>query len=350
MGERRDSTKAGSDSAKKKEEPPCFCPCCKKTVGKKEKALQCEICNEWSHIKCLDYLESEYQFLKDHQSVHWFCDQCNKSIASVIKEVSKQNHRQDKIEQDLGRLNIDYINRTTEVDKKLKELSDKVVGIDTKIDNIVEAKLVESLAKPSFASILAKEVEDSLAKPSFSSIVAKEVDDKLSKVSTDVTKVQLALDSAKKNVDEDKDRDSRASNIILYRVAEGATKDETVKNDKAFCSELCKEVLGIDVAEKDFKAIFRLGRAESGKTRPLLVQFREKTLKNQIMESMYKLKGADDKFKNISVTHDMTQKERDECKALVAEAKEKQTGESGEYIWRVRGLPGQLKLVKTKKH
>ena len=68
------------------------------------------------------------------------------------------------------------------------------------------------------------------------------------------------------------------------------------------------------------------------------------------MECLYKLKDADNKFKNISVTHDLTESERNECKLLVAEAKQKQSEESGEFIWRVRGLPGQLKLIKFKKH
>ena len=149
---------------------------------------------------------------------------------------------------------------------------------------------------------------------------------------------------------EQNDRESRGNNIIIYRVAEGATKEETSKNDKVFCMELCNSALEVEAKEIDFKSIFRLGRFESGKNRPIIIQIREKTLKNQIMESLYKLRGADDKFKNISITHDLTQKERADCKALVEEAKKKQTEEAGEFIWRVRGLPGQLKLTKIRKH
>ena len=67
------------------------------------------------------------------------------------------------------------------------------------------------------------------------------------------------------------------------------------------------------------------------------------------MESLFKLRTAEDKFRNISI-HDLTQKERAECKTLIEEAKKKQAEEQGEFIWRVRGLPGQLKLTKLKKH
>jgi hypothetical protein len=39
------------------------------------------------------------------------------------------------------------------------------------------------------------------------------------------------------------------------------------------------------------------------------------------------------------------------CRQLVAEAKQKQEeDESGEYIYKVRGLPGQMKIIKIKRN
>lgn len=111
---------------------------------------------------------------------------------------------------------------------------------------------------------------------------------------------------------------------------------------------MVNEVLEIDAKEQDFK-IFRLGKRDKP-NRPLMIQCREKTLKNRIMESLYKLRDADVKFKNISVSHDLTADERTECKSLVEEAKNRQKDEQGEFYWRVRGLPGHLKLVKIKKN
>ena len=43
----------------------------------------------------------------------------------------------------------------------------------------------------------------------------------------------------------------------------------------------------------------------------------------------------------------MTKLEREQCKKLVAEAKAQET--SGEFIFRVRGPPGAMKIVKLKK-
>ena len=41
----------------------------------------------------------------------------------------------------------------------------------------------------------------------------------------------------------------------------------------------------------------------------------------------------EDKFKSINVSHDMTKKQRAECKALVAEAKQKTENESGDCVY-----------------
>jgi len=47
------------------------------------------------------------------------------------------------------------------------------------------------------------------------------------------------------------------------------------------------------------------------------------------------------------VTHDITKPERDECKGIVTEAKDKEAqDQSAEYIYRVRGLPGKMKIIK----
>jgi hypothetical protein len=130
--------------------------------------------------------------------------------------------------------------------------------------------------------------------------------------------------------------------------SESDSREERMKADKGFCMLLLNEALELDAQESDIKSVFRLGK-KGQSNRPLLIQFREKTVKNRVMKSLFKLKRADDKFMNMSVTHDLTHLERTECKTLVEEAKKKQQEEQGEFYWRVRGLPGQLKLVKIRK-
>ena len=53
------------------------------------------------------------------------------------------------------------------------------------------------------------------------------------------------------------------------------------------------------------------------------VEFKSRTTKNQIMESLSKLKSAEESFRRLSITHDMSLRERIQCKQLVSDAKDK---------------------------
>ena len=55
-----------------------------------------------------------------------------------------------------------------------------------------------------------------------------------------------------------------------------------------------------------------------------MIQFREREIKNLALESLTKLRIAENKFKCISVCHNLTKAERDQCKKLIEEAKKNQ--------------------------
>ena len=65
------------------------------------------------------------------------------------------------------------------------------------------------------------------------------------------------------------------------------------------------------------------------------------------MNNLYKLKNLEEKFKNLSIAHDMTKQERKECKDLVEEAKKQSAEDTTEnYIYRARGAPGAMQIVR----
>ena len=67
------------------------------------------------------------------------------------------------------------------------------------------------------------------------------------------------------------------------------------------------------------------------------------------MESLYKLNNVDKKFKGINIAHELTMNERLECRNLVAEAKQKEADDtSREYLYRVCGTPGKMRIVQIK--
>ena len=129
------------------------------------------------------------------------------------------------------------------------------------------------------------------------------------------------------------------SELIIETVPESkeARADDRNKEDISFCLQMFNNVLQAGVAEEDFVHVFRLRRrGEDGEARPLMVQLASYTFKNLIMESLYKLRHAQQKFKGVTVSHDMTKSESEECKRLVNDAKAMSEQDSlGEFLYRV---------------
>jgi len=57
------------------------------------------------------------------------------------------------------------------------------------------------------------------------------------------------------------------------------------------------------------------------KKRPLLIEFSSGHIKNVVQENVTKLGSAKDRFECITISHNMTIKEREQCRELVKEAK-----------------------------
>jgi len=158
----------------------------------------------------------------------------------------------------------------------------------------------------------------------YSSKIKNEVDQHLSGMDSMNTKI----DEVRKKTIVEQDKENRACNIVLYNVCEpqASNLEERGKEDREFCLELFNKVLRVPINEENMKKFVRMGKVElvqAEKARPILIKFRDRVLKNMIMESLGKLKGADEKYKKFIFTHDMTVEDREEYKQLVAEAKKK---------------------------
>ena len=153
---------------------------------------------------------------------------------------------------------------------------------------------------------------------------------------------------------EEADKSSRVNNIIIYNAVESEANTylERQREERDFCVNLMKDVLKVGFEEGDIKKLFRLGkRREDGKERPLLIQFSDGRVKNLVMENAGKLSQAKGKFEKVTISHDMTVKEREQCRLLVSEAKQKQADDvSGEWLYKVRGPPGQMKIIRIKNY
>ena len=77
----------------------------------------------------------------------------------------------------------------------------------------------------------------------------------------------------------------------------------------------------VQMEKDDINKIIRLGKPEQGKSRPLHIVMEEVEKNQALFANLNKLTDAPDNIRKISVTNDLTKKERDEIRALKDEAK-----------------------------
>jgi len=350
---RKDSSKDSKEIEK--------CGNCLKLVKEKEKGIQCELCDDWFHAPCVDLPDEAYKLLGKLEAVHWFCQKCNGNFRRVFSSVTKLETKVDKLEGQLIdiKTNVkgseEFCER--ECSKVKHDLQELKVTLEAKLAdavNSVRAEVDTCLNKNSkeISAVSTKMAEIfNEQETSWNEVVKKEVDRSLGLVSEDIEEVQRTLVETRAQATEQIDKESRRNNIILYKVPESdkSRAEDRNKDDVAFSLQLFNNSMQLGISDEDLIQVFRLGRRDDDVPRPLMIHLASYTCKNLIMESLYKLKHADMKFKRIIVAHDMTRTERDECKKLVAEAKSlSEQDNSGEYLYRVRGKPGQMRVIKIK--
>ena len=319
-------------------------------VGEKDDGIQCEICQTWFHPKCVDVSAELYGYLQKCANIHWYCDTCNKGIGQVVEELSKVKNRQEnteimmqKVNHEIERLSnrsADEFNKIrAELDKHIGILTSKVEDIGTKkMDNVVE-----------FRDIVRQQIEEDM-QTRVGDTIKKELTSQVGEVQQTIDESKEFARSIREEKAEQKDMESRRCNVILYRIPESneMLAEERNKQDMSACEHFFN-AFNVGFDRGDIRRVQRLGRRNENSPRPVLVQFGSRHIKNLIMESLYKIKSMDIRFQNIIVAHNLTKKQREECKALVEEAKAKTEQESGDYIYRVRGPPGMMRMVKLRK-
>ena len=123
----------------------------------------------------------------------------------------------------------------------------------------------------------------------WSEVVKREVNKSLETVTDDIQAVQHTLTETRAHATEMRDKESRWNNVIIYKVPERTAPraEDRNKEDVSFCLQLFNNCLNVGIN------VFRLGRPDdNAPPRPLMVQLATYTLKNLVMESLFKLKQA----------------------------------------------------------
>lgn len=315
------------------------CGLCPKKVGESDKGLQCELCDAWFHCKCIAIKEELYELMQEQEGMHWFCKTCNSGAEKMLQIVLKMQANLEKVEKEVKDIKEGLTETRLGLEGRIEKCEQRIRALGGDVNDMQE-KAKEQMDEKQQGKL-------------WSDIVRVQVDDKFGKVEGEMSKVMNSLQESKERLQDERDHDSRMNNAIIHRVVESKadTSEMRYAEDLQFCLGLMQDALEMDIDKNDIKKISRLGKKGEG-VRPLLVQFKSKVTKNGLMESLQKLRNAESMYKNLSIVHDMTKKERDECRKLVLEAKQKEesVGTVGEWIFRVRGMPGNMKIVKLKRY
>lgn len=277
---------------------------------------------------------------KDFESKKQELDTAIKDFASTfIEEARTTSEKMNNLDKSVEDIKKELVIIKQDHKSELKKLSDEVKDIKKDQEEKNNDKQIEELTQAF------------LKDTAWSDIVKKEVDNKIENVSVELSSIQKMVDATKGLVEEERDKEARSKNILLYNLPESSDSsyEERQNHDKSHVLNILRELIDKEFQESEIQKFFRLGKMDNGKnkTRPVLVQFVDKMTKNYLMNNLYNIRKTS--FKDLVITHDMTIKERDQCKKLVEEAKLKeQTETSGEWKFRVRGPPGQMRVVKLK--
>ncbi len=294
------------------------CGKCSAEIQEGDHGLQCERCDTWYCISCLNLSENEYEVLSLRADLHWFCDECeNKALHAVRndQEIEERcNTYMKNINERLERNETEI--KTKASINQLATLEEKIQGEITSLkDNIQQLKPGTSDSSSGNGNIIGQ-------------------------VCTQL-----------------KDRDNRANNLVIYRAIESTSnlKDERIKHDKEIVDKL---YIATSHGSLNHKCR-RLGKKALGPTRedgtlqqnrPLLVTFETNDDKMKVMKNLQALRSAEDMLKVLSVAHDMSKEEREVNNKLRVEAKKlNDENEEENFIYVVRGEPWNRKIQKVRK-
>jgi PHD-finger len=255
------------------------CDDCGKLVLDQDKGLQCEACEAWFHANCQGMNEDTYKIV-GQACIHWFCKTCDKAVSKMFKSIANIKVRQDKMEQTLDKA-VQDINT---VKAEIIQMSNLSKELDTKLEIIIEAKLVESVEEL-----------------------------KKSKESEPIMVAGLKRDEVLEEIEIEK----RRLNLVIMGIKE-ENEDETA----------VKDLFTVLVGSKAVKAVIsveRIGRTQAGKIRPIRVRMINSDSKLDVLKACSDLRKHEE-YKKVYISPDLTRKQQEADKLIRDKLKEMRNG------------------------
>ena len=231
-----------------------------------------------------------------------------------------------------------FICRLCNMDLDMKEIKEENANLKCRL---TAAEGLLAVKNKSYSDMLRVEIEKDRAELKselvglVQSTAAAGSEESQSKVVEKLVAKAVAIRS-----DEDFEVERRKKNIIVYRVEESSSAEPETRKaaDTSFFKDLFEGPLALGQVQDSMTSIIRLGRrAENNSVRPMLIKLRSEEVKSKFMAALKRLKGAEDRFKRISVAHDLTVNQRAAVKEAVTKAKQDTDTkpQSGNWVYRV---------------
>ena len=323
------------------------------------KGIQCESCESWFHPECQNIPAEEYQFLERSENITsvWYCKQCKKEMAQLIKMGKKLNKDFSKLtlyEEE----NKNLRNENEVLKRENENMKGRVTYIEREI-NEIKGGMEVSKNEPGTAAMMTmlKEVIQSFKEEA--SRDRRFVIEEISKIKEDrdimkremsemvTNQMKEILDERsrieeRKREEEKEEREIREkqNSLIVFNVRE--PREEVVGRDREEEEyRNIDEIFGRGVGVRGFNImdLRRLGNKSEGKIRPLYVKLEKREQKWDIVRNAKNLSKAPLPMRKIGIVPDLTFKQREKDRELRDRLKEKKDrGEKGWFISR-----GELK-------
>ena len=339
-----------------------------------ETYIICNLCNLKFCQQCcrlpVFILKAYAKDPQDLEGMDWKCSPCSvtansfKSIDQKLDNMEKNSkERMETMEKKLVGIEERITNKViaeipamikTEIDKMEVKVNETLKKNVEEVETKLTAKVTEEVKTVS--DKLDKAQKDMVPKEEVSKMIEEALEKSKAEMkalpkspsSSSAPKSQVSPGTLLRSaVAEMKEREKRENRIVIYKLEEPATnlRAERIENDKGKLMEIAANTLAIkNLKNSEIIRADRLGEKKDNSPRPLLIEFNTAERAHLIISKASRLRDSD--YKHISLTYDMTPKEREQQKKLVGEAKKKQQSEGGRWIYKVRGPPWAMRIIK----
>lgn len=299
-----------------------LCGQCKKLVKNENQAMECEICQQWYHIRCQGITKAEYECIKGGgkkkylSKLHWYCQTCERMAVNFMRTMTSLHVKQKVLEERIYQLEEKF---------KMKVNQEEVDQLREEIKTVREGQLQAMEEKQ-------RELEEKVVMKSKSPNYVSKEDMKKNVMEEIETRLQ-------EKEAEKKARKDRKNNLIVFGIKENQATNQKDKQteDLREIKKILNEICEVQLNEEDVAKVIRMGKYTESKKRPVIITIKREEKKKEIFQNLQKLRRY---VENITITHDLTQKQRKELQELINEAKRKEECDpSSSYIYRVRGPP-----------